>query len=243
MKMVFIIPVYNHPHYLNELIDHLKSFNHDIIVVNDGSNPETSQILQSIAQHQSVILVEHAQNLGKGQAVMSGLKQAARLGYSHALQLDADGQHCWQDIPKFLEAAQQNPTAMVIGQPKFDASVPKKRLYGRYATHIWVWINTLSLDIKDSMCGFRVYPIDASLSIMNRYRLRPRMGFDSEILVYLKWDGTPVINIPTEVIYPENGISHFKVWDDNVELTKMHTSLFFGMLARLPKLLRHHIKG
>lgn len=243
MKMVFIIPVYNHPHYLNELMAYLKQFGHDIIIVNDGSNYDTSKILKTLAQGEHVTLIEHTQNMGKGQAVMSGLKQARISGYSHALQLDADGQHCWQDISKFLEAAQKNPSAMVIGQPIFDQSVPKKRLYGRYATHIWVWINTLSLEIKDSMCGFRVYPLDATLKIMDQYTLRPRMGFDSEILVYLKWEGTPFINVPTKVIYPEDGISHFNVWDDNVELTKMHTSLFFGMLARLPKLLRHQIKG
>ena len=241
MKIAFIIPVYNHPHYLKALIEHLKVYALPIILINDGSNEETSTILKTFAQE--VVLVEHVHNMGKGQAVMTGIQKAKALGYSHALQLDADGQHCWEDIPKFLKATEQNPDAMVIGSPVFDDSVPKKRLYGRYATHIWVWINTLSLDIKDSMCGFRVYPIESTVKLMSQYKLRPRMGFDSEILVYLKWQGVAFINIPTSVVYPENGISHFKAWEDNVELSKMHATLFAGMLWRLPQLLKQKVKG
>ena len=241
MKIAFIIPVYNHPHYLKALIEHLKIYALPIILINDGSNEETSTILKTFAQE--IVLVEHAQNMGKGQAVMTGIQKAKALGCSHALQLDADGQHCWEDIPQFLKATEQNPNAMVIGSPVFDASVPKKRLYGRYATHIWVWINTLSLEIKDSMCGFRVYPIESTVKLMSQYKLRPRMGFDSEILVHLKWQGVPFINIPTSVVYPENGISHFKAWEDNVELSKMHATLFAGMLWRLPQLLKQKVKG
>ena len=241
MKIAFIIPVYNHPHYLKALIEYLKVYALPIILINDGSNEETSTILKTFAQE--VVLVEHVHNMGKGQAVMTGIQKAKALGYSHALQLDADGQHCWEDIPKFLKATEQNPDAMVIGSPVFDDSVPKKRLYGRYATHIWVWINTLSLDIKDSMCGFRVYPIESTVKLMSQYKLRSRMGFDSEILVHLKWQGVPFINIPTSVVYPENGISHFKAWEDNVELSKMHATLFAGMLWRLPQLLKQKVKG
>src|SRR5690606_5704759 len=102
---------------------------------------------------------------------------AHKLGFSHALQLDSDGQHDWQDVAKFLQISQQNPDAMVIGQPIFDESVPKKRLYGRYATHIWVWINSLSFDIKDSMCGFRVYPLDSTVQVLDSAKFQPRMGF------------------------------------------------------------------
>ena len=131
---------------------------------------------------------------------------------------------------------------MVIGQPIFDASVPKGRLYGRYATHIWVWINSLSTEIKDSMCGFRVYPLAAALKIMQHNRFQPRMGFDSEILVRMKWDNVPFMNVPTKVIYPEQGISHFHVWRDNVGMSKTHARLFAGMLYRLPRLLQQKLE-
>lgn len=244
VKYCFVIPVYNHPHYLNALVTQLASFHLPIIMVNDGSNDECTSLLKDIAQtHAWVHLLEHEQNMGKGQAVITGLTYAFNQGFTHALQLDSDGQHDWTDISIFLDASQQNPNAMVIGQPQFDASIPKKRLYGRYLTHVWIWINSLSFDIKDSMCGFRVYPLQPTINILNRVKFQPRMGFDSEILVRLKWENVPFVNIPTRVIYPENGISHFNVVRDNIEISKVHTRLFAGMLVRLPKLLYLKVKG
>jgi hypothetical protein len=69
------------------------------------------------------------------------------------------------------------------------------------------------------------------------------MGFDSEILVRLKWEQTPFVNVPTVVIYPEQGISHFNLWKDNLGLSKAHAKLFAGMLIRLPKLLVQKMNG
>lgn len=106
-----------------------------------------------------------------------------------------------------------------------------------------MWINTLSLDIKDSMCGFRVYPLEATMKILNSAKFQLRMGFDTEILVRLKWDNVPFVNVPTKVIYPENGISHFNALRDNLEISKAHTRLFAGMLIRLPQLLYRKVKG
>lgn len=244
MKYCFVIPVFNHPHYLKALVTQLEDYGLPIIMVNDGSDEQCSQLLREIAQqHPSVDLIEHSSNKGKGQAVITGLKHANVGGFSHVIQLDCDGQHDWNDVAKFLEISQQNAEAMVVGQPQFDASVPKKRLYGRYATHIWVWINTLSFDIKDSMCGFRVYPLATTINIIDTATFQQRMGFDTEILVRLKWENVPFINVPTKVIYPENGISHFNVLRDNIGISQAHTRLFAGMLIRLPKLLYQKIKG
>jgi len=239
-----VIPVYNHPHYLADLVQHLSQFQYPIILVNDGSDAACTAILYQLAQHNALVdLVEHPENLGKGQAVITGLQHAAQLGMSHVLQIDADGQHCWDDVAKFIALSQQHPQAMVIGQPVFDASVPKKRLYGRYVTHFWVWLNSLSFEIKDSMCGFRIYPLAQTIPILNTARFQPRMGFDSEILVRLKWENIQFVNVPTKVIYPEHGISHFNVWRDNLGLSKAHARLFAGMLIRLPKLVWHKIKA
>lgn len=239
-----VIPVYNHPHYLVDLVQHLSQFQYPIILVNDGSDAACTAILHQLAQHNALVdLVEHPENLGKGQAVITGLQHAAQQGMSHVLQIDADGQHCWDDVAKFIALSQQHPQAMVIGQPVFDASVPKKRLYGRYVTHFWVWLNSLSFEIKDSMCGFRIYPLAQTIPILNTARFQPRMGFDSEILVRLKWENIQFVNVPTKVVYPEHGISHFNVWRDNLGLSKAHARLFAGMLIRLPKLVWHKIKA
>ena len=244
MKHCFVIPVYNHPNYLEALVQHLNEFQLPIIMVNDGSDIECTTLLRDISgKNPWVELVEHEVNQGKGQAVITGLLKAKELGYSHALQLDSDGQHDWKDISKFLDASKNNPSAMIIGKPVFDASVPKKRLYGRYATHIWVWINSLSFEIKDSMCGFRIYPLDSTVAVLNKAKFQPRMGFDTEILVRLKWENVPFINVSTHVIYPEDGISHFNALRDNIGLTKAHSRLFAGMLIRLPKLIYFKVKN
>ncbi|NQZ08546.1 MAG: glycosyltransferase family 2 protein, partial [Algicola sp.] len=104
-------------------------------------------------------------------------------------------------------------------------------------THFWVWVETLSFTIKDTMCGFRVYPLKPCIELIQAKTLGTRMDFDIEIMVRLYWRGVATLFLPTKVIYPEDGISHFQPVADNVRITWMHTRLFFGMLLRSPVLL------
>jgi glycosyltransferase involved in cell wall biosynthesis len=242
MKPVVVIPVYNHEHAICVVVEKVRAHGLPVILVDDGSKASCAVVLDSLAQPPEIVVCRRMQNGGKGAAVMSGLEEASRLGYSHAVQIDADGQHNLVDLPKFLEQANANPDALITGQPVYDATVPKGRLYGRYLTHIWVWINTLSLTIKDSMCGFRVYPLPRTLAAIVP-SIGKRMDFDPEIAVRLVWGGTKVINIPTQVTYPLDGVSHFDVLWDNVRISGMHTRLFFGMLIRSPKLLWRKLAG
>jgi glycosyltransferase involved in cell wall biosynthesis len=235
----FIVPVYNHEHAIGAVLAGLLPHGLRCILVDDGSGPGCAAELRRLAalHPQQVVLVPHALNQGKGGAVMSGFRKAAELGYSHALQVDADGQHNLDDVPAFLAKARARPHALVVGCPVYDESVPKGRLYGRYATHIWVWINTLSLQIRDSMCGFRVYPLAPVLALIERRALGRRMNFDIEILVRLHWDGVDMVNLPTRVGYPSDGVSHFRLWLDNALISRLHATLFCGMLLRSPRLL------
>ncbi|WP_318491556.1 glycosyltransferase family 2 protein [Photobacterium leiognathi] len=234
----FLIPCYNHGATVPAVIDALTSYDFPIIIVDDGSELATRKILSEQAKRPNIIIVTLPKNQGKGSAVIAGIKQAERLGFSHALQIDADGQHDLAALPKLLEESQAHPEAMISGQPIYDDSVPKSRLYGRYATHIWVWIETLSFNIKDSMCGFRSYPIRPIVNVINHNKLGLRMDFDTEIMVRFYWDNGDIRFIDTKVIYPENGISHFDALWDNVKISWMHTKLFFGMLPRIPKLIK-----
>lgn len=236
MKPVVIIPVYNHEHAVGTVVDRVRERGLPVLLVDDGSKPECGAVLATLAQKPGVSLFTRTANGGKGAAVMSGLEEAKRLGYSHAVQIDADGQHDLHDLPTFLAKAEAQPEALVTGTPQYDESVPKGRLYGRYLTHIWVWINTLSFAIRDSMCGFRVYPIERTLRAIVP-GIGKRMDFDPEIAVRLVWGGTAVVNLPTKVTYPMDGVSHFDVLWDNVRITGMHVRLFFGMVIRLPMLL------
>lgn len=234
-----LIPVYNHEHAIGAVVAGVLEHDVPCILVDDGSSAACAKVLDDLAaaQPEKIKLVRHRLNSGKGAAVLTGFLQAAEAGYSHVLQIDADGQHCVADIPKFLDLAAAHPDAIVAGYPQYDESVPKLRLYGRYLTHVWVWINTLSFQIKDSMCGFRVYPVAPVIALAARQKIGARMNFDTDILVRLYWDGLDVLNLPTRVSYPADGVSHFRVWLDNVLITRMHATLFFGMLWRLPHLL------
>ncbi|WP_318470224.1 glycosyltransferase family 2 protein [Photobacterium leiognathi] len=234
----FLIPCYNHGATVSAVIDALTPYGFPIIIVDDGSELATRKILSEQAKRPNITIVTLPKNQGKGGAVIAGIKQADLLGFSHALQIDADGQHDLAALPKLLEASQAHPEALISGQPIYDDSVPKSRLYGRYATHIWVWIETLSFNIKDSMCGFRSYPIRPIVNVINHNKLGLRMDFDTEIMVRFYWDNGDIRFIDTKVIYPENGISHFDALWDNVKISWMHTKLFFGMLPRIPKLIK-----
>ncbi|MEX0806868.1 MAG: glycosyltransferase family 2 protein [Candidatus Binatia bacterium] len=234
-----VVPVYNHAPAVAAVVHGVLAQNLPCVLVDDGSSRECASALDSLASTipASIALLRHAVNRGKGGAVLTGLRYAAQAGYSHAVQIDADGQHRVADIARFLDQAAAHPQALIVGCPEYDDTVPLRRLYGRYLTHVWVSINTLSRQIKDSMCGFRVYPLLPVIALDQRLKLGERMNFDTEVLVRLYWDGLEIINLSTPVSYPNNGTSHFRGWSDNVLLSRMHAVLFFGMLRRLPALI------
>ena len=236
VKYVAIIPCYNHPKTIGMMVQSILACGLTVVVVDDGSGAECAAVLDELAlQHKGrMYLVRLQVNHGKGGAVSAGLRAALTLGFTHALQIDADGQHDVTDIPKFLQASAENLNAVICGHPIYDDSVPKGRFYGRYATHIWIWINTLSFDIRDSMCGFRIYPLQAVVNLINQVHVGNRMDFDPEVMVRLHWRGIHVVNVATKINYPLDGVSHFKLLSDNVRISMMHARLFFGMLVRLP---------
>lgn len=232
-----VIPVYNHELAVPAVVQELLDAGLPCVLVDDASSPACAAVLKELAERDRVFLVQLAINQGKGGAVMAGLREAARLGFSHALQVDADGQHDLGDVAVFLDNSRQHPESVICGYPQYDASVPKGRLYARYLTHVWVWINSLSLKIVDSMCGFRVYPLKPVLHLIDTVQLGKRMDFDPEVLVRLSWRNQPMRWLPTKVHYPQDGLSHFRLFHDNALISKMHAKLFFGMLARFPLIL------
>lgn len=234
-----VIPVYNHAGAIGITLETVLRYDCDVLLVDDGSEPACNDVLVELKNKHAerVTLLVLAENGGKGNAVKAGLRALLAGGYSHGIQIDADGQHDISDLPDFIETAKNNPESLVTGCPKFDETVPRLRYYSRYLTHIWVWINTLSFEIRDSMCGFRVYPLAAVVQLLEQEKCGQRMDFDPEVIVRWSWRGGHVLNIPTQVYYPIDGVSHFDLLHDNVLITLMHTRLFFGMVRRLPKLL------
>ena len=216
---------------IEAIVTELERHGNKIFIINDGSNGRVTHLLSSMDEARDLVEVIHlTQNQGKGCAVLAGVKNAQKQGFTHAFQIDADGQHSLDEVAIFLQLSETNPDAVINGNPCYDKSVPLGRLLPRYITHFWVWLETLSFCIKDSMCGFRIYPIAPVTQINEQYKIGQRMDFDTEIIVRLFWAGLRIINSTVKVTYPTNGISHFKMVRDNLLISWMHTRLCFGML-------------
>jgi glycosyltransferase involved in cell wall biosynthesis len=237
-KPAALIGIYNHGDTIEEVVRPLCRQSLATLVVDDGSDAHTRAKLDELARALPQVRLAHRSvNGGKGAALIHGFELLEREGFTHAVVLDADGQHDTRDVATFLDAARSAPEALILGRPIFDASAPKARLYGRRISQWWVNIETLSTAIADPLCGFRCYPLASTNAVLRSYAPRTRMDFDPEIAVRLAWAGAPMVNVPTRVRYPQGGISHFKMFRDNVRISWMHTRLFFGMLRRVPSLV------
>ena len=237
-RLCVIVPLYKQLEAIEVTLETVQSYGLPCLLVDDGNEPKVRDVLTTLVeQFPQTQLHSLASNQGKGGAVMAGFQKARELGYTHALQVDADGQHDLSQIPKFQELSCQHPEALVAGQPVFDESVNKLRYYSRQLTHGLVKLQTLSWGAPDTMCGYRVYPLEACCQLLDRVQVGRRMDFDIEIMVRLIWAGVPVIKHNTKVIYPEGGQSNFDYVADNVLITKMHLKLLMGMLASLPSRL------
>ncbi|MCI0510234.1 glycosyltransferase involved in cell wall biosynthesis [Chromohalobacter marismortui] len=237
-----IVPVYNHADAVGRTCQALRRLGVPLLLIDDGCEPACVTVLRRLADAPDTHLLTLACNQGKGAAVRAGLREAQRLGFTHALQVDADGQHDADDLPPFLADLHADDMTLRIGYPRFDASVPRHRFYARYLTHSLVWLNTLSFALRDTMCGVKLYPVAAVNHLVARHPCGNRMQFDTELPVRWAWEGHRVENLPVRVVYPLDGISHFAMWRDNRQLTAMHLRLFAGMLWRLPRLLRRNAR-
>jgi len=229
-----VIPAYNHYLRLGPVIEGLRALGLPVFVIDDGNvEPARSGLAGFHDPAAGVTVHRRAENGGKGAAVMDGFRLAHAAGFTHALQIDADGQHEPAQAARFLELGAANPAAVIAGAAVYDDSVPAARKFGRYITHFWVWVETAGFDIADSLCGFRLYPLAATLEMMAREHIGPRMQFDTEILVQLHWRRTPVINVPVQVVYPPDNTSNFAMLADNVRISLMHLGLILQAPFRL----------
>lgn len=237
-RVCAIVPSHDHWTMVGAVVARLRAAGLPVFLVDDGSGEPARRVLASLHDEVGgVAFTRLDPNQGKGGAVIAGFRMALAAGFTHAVQVDADGQHDLDALTDLLALSARHPTALVSGRPVYDRTVPLGRKIGRWATHIWVWIETLSLDIADSMCGFRVYPLAAVATLLAQDRLGRRMDFDPEIMVRLFWAGTPVATLPVKVAYPPGNISNFDLLADNWRITKMHTRLVVAMLLHLPSIL------
>jgi glycosyltransferase involved in cell wall biosynthesis len=225
LRVCAVIPTFDNPRTIAAVARRVREHIADVVVVDDGSGPEGRAAVEALAASGEVVAVHRARNGGKGAAVLDGLHKASELGFTHALQIDADGQHDPSDIPRMLDAATHEPDALVLAAPVFDDTAPKSRLVGRKITVFWTDLEVGRGVITDPMCGLRVYPVARALAVPVVGR---RMEFDIEIAVRMAWAGAPVVNLPVKVAYlpaAQGGVSHFRMFEDNVRISWMHTRL------------------
>ena len=228
-----LIPTYDNPRTIRAVVEGARAFVSDVVVVDDGSHEEGRAACADLAREGLAIVAHREVNGGKGAAMKTGFAVAAERGFTHAVQVDGDGQHDLSRIPRFVELASGRPDALVLGYPIYDDTLHKGRYIARLVTRFWNFIEVLGPKLKDTMIGFRVYPIDAALASGTR---GDRMSFDIEIPVRMVWNGVPVINEPVEVRYlteEEGGVSHYRTLQDTLTISLLHTRLCMEGLLRL----------
>jgi glycosyltransferase involved in cell wall biosynthesis len=244
---VVVIPSYDTGPLVYDTVRAARAAWSPVWVVVDGSSDGTADGLRALAAEDEGLRVEVlARNSGKGAAVLHALEAARAAGFTHALTLDADGQHPADLISSFMAMSAAQPNAMVLGRPVFDASAPLLRVRGRRVSNAWTNLETLGAGIADSLYGFRVYPIAPLVDVMRAQTWMRRFDFDTEAVVRLAWRGVRPINIdaPVKYLRPEDGgVSHFRYGRDNALLTWMHLRLLLGFALRLPVLVMRRLAG
>ncbi|MBU6448406.1 MAG: glycosyltransferase family 2 protein [Rhodospirillales bacterium] len=226
-----LIPSYNSGIKLLETVAAARAFWPHVLLVVDGSTDGSADFL---AEAENFKILKQARNGGKGAAVLAGLYEATRNGFTHVLVMDADGQHPAREVPRFMALSERHPQAMILGVPRFDANAPRVRIWGRKISNLLVRFLS-GVDIQDALFGFRVYPVAPLLRAMQMSRHMRGYDFDAEAVVRLAWAGVPVVNQLAPVRYfskEQGGISHFRYGRDNARLARMYARLFLAWALR-----------
>jgi glycosyltransferase involved in cell wall biosynthesis len=216
-----LIPTYNNGGSLADVLTNVLKYTDDILVVNDGSTDNTKAILASFPQIRSV---SYLPNKGKGIALQTGFKEAARLGYDYAITMDSDGQHYASDLIKFLDQLDETPDALIVGARNMDQEhVPVKSSFGNRFSNFWLWVNT-GVHLPDTQSGYRCYPLK---KLANKHYFTSKYEFEIEVMVRASWSGIKVLSIPVSVYYPnpEERVSHFRPFKDFSRISVLNTFL------------------
>lgn len=231
IRLCLLIPHYNHERAIGPLLEKLEPHGLPCVLVDDASSTEARQVIRELeARHPWVTVVWREENGGQGAAKRTGYRFALEAGYTHSIELDADGQHDTGDIPRFVELVRDHPSAAIFGRPVFGDDVPKARLWGRQLSRGLVWAACGSFAIEDPLCGFRALPLAAAVRLHDETHTGDRMSHDPEFAVRLFRAGLPIVTLPTRVTYPTDGVSHFDMLNDNLRLIATYARL----LAELP---------
>jgi len=219
LKVCILIPTYNNARTLKRVIDSVLDHSPYVIIVNDGSTDDTSEILK---QYQNLTQIHHPQNAGKGMALRNGFKKALELGYDYAITIDSDGQHFATDIPGFIEEIKANGEQLLIGSRNMkQEGVPGKSSFGNNFSNFWFWFET-GIRLEDTQSGYRLYPLQK----IPKHFFTNKFEFEIEVIVRSAWNGVRVKNIPIKILYdPNERVSHFRPFKDFTRISILNTVL------------------
>ncbi|MEM6458172.1 MAG: DUF2062 domain-containing protein [Planctomycetota bacterium] len=231
-----VLPSYQSAKHLPAVLDAAAAWGLPLIVVDDGSTDDTTGVLDAwAAAHPDAQLhrVTHPTNRGKGEALRSGFAEAARLGRTHALTMDTDGQHDPADAAALLAAAEAALGTLVLGHRSTnDPNYPAGSRLGRSLSNLAI-LMSCGLRVGDSQCGYRVVP----LGLIDAVRCRAgRYGYEAELLVRAGWAGVALVQVPVRTIYPPRGrhVSHFRPLRDTLHGLTLHLRLLTRAMLPLP---------
>ena len=220
---VVVVPTYNNAGTLSDVLHGILEYIPDVIVVNDGSTDSTSEVLGGFGD--SVTVIAHERNMGKGNALKTGLKAAKEKGWRYAITIDSDGQHFPSDIPLFLDEIRKTPDALLVGARDIAAdNMPGKNTFANRFSNFWYRLETGNA-LTDTQSGFRLYPLRKT--DFSGWWYTGKYEFELEAIVFASWNGTVVRNIPVKVHYqpPEERISHFRPFRDFSRISVLNTLL------------------
>lgn len=243
-RICVIVPTYNNEKTIVDVLRRIQAYTHNIIVVNDGSTPETMEVLTAAFDASELPeIVDYTPNRGKGYALMQGFRRALELGYRHAVTIDSDGQHFPEDIPAIMDCHSADKGALVVGSRNLTAdNMPSKNTFANKFSNFWFRLQT-GIPLEDTQSGYRLYPLEA---INLRWPITPRYEAELELLVFSAWRGVPVVSVPVRVYYPPEGerVSHFRPFWDFFRISVLNSILTFGALFYyLPVKLWRFIKS
>jgi glycosyltransferase involved in cell wall biosynthesis len=235
---MIVIPVYNHPGTIRDVVTRALEIHDRVMVVDDGSRDLAADLLTGLDVH----VIRHTKNMGKGTAILTGAKEATRLGMTHMVTIDADGQHDPADFIRFMPLMQENPHAIIIGTRSFQSTeAPRLSVFGRSFSNFWVRLQT-GIPVGDTQSGFRSYP----LAVLHGLSLRERhYSFEVEVLVKAAWAGVKILETDISVYYPppEKRISHFRGFLDNLRISLLNTRLTMRSILPMPHRKIHFNDG
>jgi uncharacterized protein (DUF2062 family) len=229
MRVLVVIPVYNHAATLRAVTEAALREGHPVLVVDDGSTDGSLEAVAGLELHR----LRGVRNRGKGHALLAAAAWAERHGFDALLTLDADGQHDPSDCGALLAAAPAAWPAIIVGARIMAPDrTPRASRFGRAFSNFWVRLECGQRP-EDTQSGFRLYPV---AFLRSRRFFTRRYTFEIEVLVRAAWAGLPLRSVPVSVYYPPGAarITHFhQVWD-NLRLTGLHTALIVRSLLPWP---------